>query len=66
MTKQELNEVKTDLGKVREIRIKADGVKVWIKVTKSVALGIINSLKQNQRVWINTNFHNYVGYLIIS
>lgn len=66
MTREEINKVKDDLNAVHEIRVKADGVKVWVKITKSIALGIINSLDQNQRVWVNISFHNYVGYLIIA
>lgn len=66
MTKDELAEVKADLKTVKEVRVKATGVNVWVKVTKAVALGVVNSVKANQRVWVNKNFHNHTGYLVVN
>jgi len=65
MTKQERKELKKELSKVREVRVQANGVNVWVKVTEFVARGIVNSLKQGQRAWLNTNFHKSVGYLVV-
>ena len=61
----ELKEVKRKINILKEIRVKANGVNVWVKVSKDVARGVVNSVNSHQRVWFNTNYHQNVGYLVV-